>query len=362
MKSLPPYVPVLRWKGAEAAAVQDLTLSQRRGMRPLFELVPQSLEKLPLDRAVQLRARDISLKWGWDLPCFVDLGQLEDATKLIACQVLDRQDHLAATLVTPLQGVLEPRLLRELARVRRHGLAIRLSIHEFRQAHLVASLLEMARGTGLSPHDIDILIDYGSVATPPERIAEAVATIQRIDAWRSITVLAGAFPPDLSKLKKNEQHLLARHEWIAYCRFVRAGGVAGYGDYTIQHPVYEEHERKGMNFSASIRYTGLTDWVIMRGESVRNDNGPGYAQWPAHAQLLAFHSEFRGADFSAGDNYISAMGAQMEKTGNPKDWISAGINHHLALVVHQLEHIDTMPTESAIQGVAAPDWPAQVAT
>jgi len=329
-------------------------------MRPLFELVPQSLEGPPLDRAVQLRARDISMKWGWDLPCFIDLSQLEDSASLIACQVLDRQDHLAATLVAPMQGVLEPRLLRDLARVRRRGLAIRLSIHEFRQAHLVANLLEMVRSAGLAPAQVDILIDYGSVAAPPERIAEAVTTIYRVEEWRSITVLAGAFPPDLSKLRKNEQHLLARHEWIGYCRFVQAGGHAGYGDYTIQHPLYEEHERKGLNFSASIRYTGLTDWVIMRGESVRKDNGPGYSQWPAHAQLLAFHSEFRGADFSAGDNYISTMGAQMEKTGNPKDWLNAGINHHLAMVAHQLEHIEEMPTESAAQSAAAPDWPAQL--
>jgi hypothetical protein len=171
-----------------------------------------------------------------------------------------------------------------------------------------------------------------------------------------LTFLSGAFPPDLSELKKNDVYLLPRFDWLNYCRYAKAGGSGAYGDYTIQHPVWEEREGKGLNFSASIRYTGLADWVIARGESVRSD--AGFSQYLANAQILTFHSEFRGDSFSGGDKYIAEMSRQTRHTGGAKEWLTAGINHHIALVLYQLAHISEMPMSSVTEGVAAPDWPA----
>jgi hypothetical protein len=90
------------------------------------------------------------------------------------------------------------------------------------------------------------------------------------------------------------------------------------------------------NFSASIRYATPTGWLVMRGEGVLNEDGPGYAQWPAHAQLLSEHPEFTGSAYSWGDDFMQQMGSQLEKTGRAKDWLGAGINHHLTMVVNQL--------------------------
>lgn len=73
----------------------------------------------------------------------------------------------------------------------------------------------------------------------------------------------------------------------------------------------------------------------MRGEGVLNIGGPGYAQWPANAQLLAERPEFCGSDFSFGDAYIAKMAKQQEKSGNAYTWLLASINHHLALVAQQ---------------------------
>ena len=77
----------------------------------------------------------------------------------------------------------------------------------------------------------------------------------------------------------------------------------------------------------------------MRGEGVRNPDGPGYYQWPAQAQLLCEQQEFMGEPFSEGDRYISEMGRQSVRPGNAETWLKAGINHHLTLAVCQIANL-----------------------
>ena len=71
----------------------------------------------------------------------------------------------------------------------------------------------------------------------------------------------------------------------------------------------------------------------MRGEGVMNENGAGFEQFPAQAQLLLERSEFCGPEYSVGDKYIHEMGQQMLKTGQAKKWLVATFNHHMTFVV-----------------------------
>ena len=116
--------------------------------------------------------------------------------------------------------------------------------------------------------------------------------------------------------------------------------MPSYGDYVVAHPKFEE-PGPGLNPSASIRYAADGHWVIMRGEGIRNDDGPGLSQYPTNATLLCDRPEFRGGDFSSGDRYIEKMAEEIAKngggrTGNLKTWLQAGINHHLTLTVQQI--------------------------
>jgi hypothetical protein len=113
--------------------------------------------------------------------------------------------------------------------------------------------------------------------------------------------------------------------------------IPSFGDYTIQHGVFEEHEGKHFNFSASLRYTADEYWVVMRGEGVKNEDGAGFQQFPAQAQLLTERSEFRGPQFSSGDMYIHTMAQQFTKSGQLKDWLVATFNHHITFVILQLD-------------------------
>lgn len=85
----------------------------------------------------------------------------------------------------------------------------------------------------------------------------------------------------------------------------------------------------------------------MRGEGLRNEDGPGYAQYPANAELLLGRVEYAGADFSYGDQYIEERASHPEKPGSPVTWLRAGINHHMTFVVSQISSLFAQATAAA---------------
>ena len=110
-----------------------------------------------------------------------------------------------------------------------------------------------------------------------------------------------------------------------------------FGDYTIQHAMYREPV-KYPHVSASIRYTTPDYWIVYRGEWLGKKNGSGSSQYPAQAQLLVERKEYSGPKFSFGDAFIMQKALDGSEPGNPEQWLTAGINHHVTLTVLQLRN------------------------
>lgn len=185
--------------------------------------------------------------------------------------------------------------------------------------------------------DIDIIIDFGIAKASDPSFSYLEERLPRFDAWRSVVVLGGSFPPNLSGLSVGE-HELTRQEWTNWIKQIAAisSRIPTFGDSTTQHPIYSEPP-PGANVSASIRYTSDDYWLVMRSEGLRNKTGAGFAQYPAQAQLLMERKEYCGPLFSKGDAYIAQIGLQeLKTTGNPEAWLRAGINHHIVFVVRQI--------------------------
>ena len=162
-----------------------------------------------------------------------------------------------------------------------------------------------------------------------------------------MTVTAGSFPPDLSHLEVAE-HMLPRVEWQLWKRIAASrhtSRIPLFGDYAVLHPFVRPNFR-GMNISASIRYTTDDYWVIMRGEGLRNEGGAGFDQYPANAELLMQRQEYCGAEFSYGDRYIFERPSKKENPGNPTTWIAAGVNHHITFVARQTAMLYAPSTET----------------
>jgi hypothetical protein len=229
-------------------------------------------------------------------------------------------------------------------------LCFRISAYDLRSAGIQKSLDDLLGVFDKLPSDVHLVVDFQSINEPLPDIAAYIKAIQNRDKWRSLTVIAGAFPKDLSEIEKHSQYNQPRNDWLIWKKYATdcAGRTPSFGDYTIQHGNFEEHEGEFLNFSASIRYTASEYWAIMRGESVFNEKGAGFAQFPAQAQLLLLRPDFCGAAFSDGDLYIHTMAQQFTKSGSAKDWLAAGFNHHLTFVVRQLDEFFAGSSNSAL--------------
>jgi len=345
------YVPVIRWKAGEQWALRELRPETRRQMTPLLELMPNNFEEKKLAKAHGIEGRmsglsdEIVKSWGRS-PFFIDMSHVESRlaspSRPHPLRLLGNGLRMRALKGIPVTGINRSNgqkdAAREVAAELGCGIAVRIYGEEI-NASLSAFIARLLDRLGMTPSEIHLIVDQQLLNGSAPAVAAVLGRIPDLTAWSSVTFLSGAFPQDLSKIEKNTQEELPRTEWLRWKKYAEsqhgASRVPTFGDYTVQHALYREPP-PGFNASASIRYTAESYWVIMRGEGVRNDDGPGYDGYLGNAMLLIDRDEFRGPDFSAGDRYIRDMSRQSDKPGNPQTWIRAAINHHITLVVRQV--------------------------
>jgi hypothetical protein len=345
------YVPILRWKRAEWIALRNLFDRDREAMTPLVELVPRSFGPnskgdVPAPQTVLANvAAEIGESWGTSR-IFVDLwllGRMPALPGGIHPMVfLGDQTRARQLNVIPVTGLgRQPAYQAAIAAVAASnscGICLRVHPAEIQSADFSARLESLMGAIGVREKDVDLLVDFQVLDAGPMNLATLELRVPNLARWRTFTIASGAFPPDLTQFAIG-QHLLPRLDWVAWLRHItnENGGrrLPSYSDYTIQHGRFIEPPDRA-NFSASIRYTASQDWLIMRGEGVFHDGSPGFAQWPANAQLLCVRPEFCGPVYSYGDQYIYDKSRNPATTGGAETWLRAGINHHLTFVVRQI--------------------------
>ena len=336
------YVPVLRYKGAERTALQKLTNQTRQAMIPLVEFVPKDFfEKAAQGELVKV-AKGLRDSCGWNYPFIVDPGLLghDIAAKCI------RQIMAEAVRYNPdigiVTGISRPDVyqaaVEDVLRKGKSDLVLRLSSFEFRQAAVGSMIDRTLAQLGATRRQTHLILDFGYIAASGMNFGAWFRNIPGLAEWKSITVVAGTFPKDLREFDPNQEYNLERGEWGSWCELVHSIDTpVAFGDYTVQHPFFDEREGKRFNFSASIRYTTPSGYLVFRGEGVQNPDGPGYQQYLGEATLLCSRDEFLKKEFSWGDAYIHEKGNGAIETGGPKEWLAATINHHLTLVTTQIQ-------------------------
>lgn len=338
------YVPVLRWKQAEWIALKTIEPKYKKFLTPLLEFPPFKYGKL--DKKIWDKALcDINTCWG-NSPLFCDLKLLSNSPDLINILLeIEKQSRdlsLSIIFVTNLNmPSTYQNALKNILKNDKRGVAIRIYPKDLVNRNLISELDNIIDILNINSDYIDVIIDHKLIDNLNIKRPTINTILPDLSKWRSLTFLSGAFPKDLTNFKPG-QHLYPRFDWSAWTNeieMMKGLRLPRFGDYTIQHSFFSEPPSRA-NFSASIRYTTFEHWVIMRGEGVFNNNGPGFAQYPANAQLLCERNEFCGEGFSAGDKYIYDMGNGLYNTpGSARTWLSAGINHHITFVVNQISSL-----------------------
>lgn len=352
------YVPILRWKRAEQTALAKLYAHDSICLTPLVELVPENfihrdskrrVTRLSVNEVINKVGGQLYQHWG-ERPFFIDLC-------LISPDILNQgSNHFLAMLgqyasilklsLVPVTGIARDdayqSAVHTVLSTHNHGACLRLSLEDIKRPTLAEDINTLLSHLQLPPELVDLIVDFKIIEQSAPTFKTLCTLIPSVNGWRNFIVASGAFPEDLSGLQKNDIHRIERIDWKSWrdqtTEVPSVPRIPTYSDYTIQHALYLK--RKGQaRYSASIRYTSEDHWLIMRGEDVFREDGPGFDQWPAQAILLCGLPEYCTETFSEGDKYIEQMSLQRKQTGNIVTWLLAGFNHHMTFVVRQLASI-----------------------
>jgi hypothetical protein len=242
----------------------------------------------------------------------------------------------------------------------RRGACVRVTSDEVLRSTFASELADHLKSLSLTAADIDLLLDGQDFDPEKPNVKAQLKRIPRLGDWRTFTVASGAFPEDLQRFEKG-MHKIDRRDWLSWKQLFLDENLRrkpSFSDYTVQYGRYVEPP-DFCNPSASIRYTLPEHWLIMRGEGILNEGGPGCAQYPASATLLRESKDFYGPEFSYGDMYISSKSDVADTDGNPGTWIRAGINHHMTVVSRQIASLPDSLGIDALRRVSDRSSPRQ---
>lgn len=362
------YIPILRWKAAERGALQNLKPEHKTDITPLIEFImpqpnnddkktPKDLLKESIDvflESLLSITEQIMKNWGQNA-IFIDVQLIDGSIRADALEKILNHGKQMNIFMIPVVNIIPVigfeadtktrQVAVEFAKKSGNGLCIRITDSNFNEMSLASDIDNFISKNGLDLKNMDLLIDFKII---DEKIScgslmKKINSISHLEGWRTFIVAGGAFPKDLSHLEKHGQYNISRADWKIWTQLIeKLKRPPSFADYAIQYPIYAPPQTSASNPSASIRYTTENDWVVVRGEGLRNPKGAGFKQYPAQAKLLADQKKiFKGENFSFGDSYIAekAKDIKTKKTGNPKTWLEAGINHHLTLVASQIANL-----------------------
>lgn len=360
MVAKPIYVPILKGKEGEYAALESLKPDVRRSLAPLIEVpaIPydyandrpaKSLEEHVAGVAERLKRSCPDVSPYLDMPWFGEQDQFENGRIALDSVLADciKQNVKAIPVVSRASSAAYLNAARRYSIASGVGACIRLLVEDFEEEiDLDQELERILRGLdGVAVGSIDLILDLEDLGTETGRallIARSVFSMipNKGGNWRRIILAAASFPENLSDVDSATIARLPRLEWELWKSLQRrperlpAGLV--YGDYAISHPAPTEIDPRTMRMSANIRYTTADKWLIVKGRNVRQY---GFEQYFELCRTLREQPEYSGSKFSWGDNYISDCADRMTGPGNATTWRKVGTNHHLTLLVTELSNL-----------------------
>ena len=344
------YVPTLKLKRGEKAALGRISVGFRSRTTPLLEIVERKGGKT-LDKHLKTAFDNLANNVKGYPRCFLDAREIEADGPEGARAVFSRAAG-AGIAFTPVTGVSRTADVSAALAHKSHGLALRLTRAEFENGDLPAKIKSFLSRHGVTAADIDLIVDLGAVG---DMISEGVGTLTNafmdvipdLTHWRTFTVSACAFPRSMGAVDKHSHQLVERTDWISwkenlYNRRDKLDRLPGFGDCVIQHPQgVEGFDPRTMQVSASIRYaTAAPNWLLVKGESTRST--PPGVQFPDLAMKLVYgHLKefFSGSVHCPGCRSVQEAADGAPGYGSAEVWRRLGTIHHISLVIQELDSL-----------------------
>lgn len=223
-------------------------------------------------------------------------------------------------------------------------LCVRLDATDITTPTMTANAIHNFVSTiGTSATKVTVLLDLQSThnASPDHLVVRLRKVIGALSAnsWGGLIVAGYGIPDRLSAIvKPQDQAYLPRVELQVFSKLAMETTNANlwFGDYTTLSPNHVELDFKLIYKQMCPRaiYALADSWFVIRGAPFEKH---GREQYREIAQEITALHEFSQAEFSYGDRYIDECGkgfnakGKPTTTGSPASWITACVNHHIAL-------------------------------
>ena len=339
-------MPVLKMKRGEKQALKMLSAGVAAHMTPLLEIVENKSGKTS-EEHLETGFKDLAQGVQATARYLLEVREIAPAGPQAAVDAFTRAGQMGHPW-TPVTGVTRTVDVAAALAAGGDGIAIRLTRDEFESGAIPTSLQAFMREHGLEAGRTDLLVDLGAVDDMvPAGIARLstlfLGVIPSLPSWRTLSILACAFPLSLKSVGRNSQAFADRSEWLAwrdslYANRGRLARLPTFGDCAIQHTRgVEGFDPRFMPMSAAIRYTLPEHWLLIKGES--GDAVPLQAQFPNLAAKLAsgpLVANFAGAKHCEGCRNVQAAASGAPRLGSPEAWRRLGTAHHLTVAVQQV--------------------------
>jgi Beta protein len=354
----PIYVPILKGKEGEYAALEVLTDDVRPSLMPLIEVprIQYDFENKRPAKSLDDHISGIPERLSKCLhqgPLFLDLHKSGNNERLngggLAIDaVLAECTRIGIQVVPVVSHSSSPEYLAAAGRhstLSGHGCCLRLFVGDFEEdIDPEVEAQRVLEGTDSAAESVDLLIDLGDLGSDVSRallVTRSIFSMLPKRNWRRIILAAASFPEDLSDVSAADTATLPRHEWDLWRALQKRPNILPrrdliFGDYAISHPISKELDPRTMRMSANIRYTGRENWLVVKGRNVRQY---GFEQYFDLCRTLVKRPEYCGRDYSWGDEYIAECASNSKGPGNATTWRKVGVNHHLTLIVREIANL-----------------------
>jgi hypothetical protein len=343
------YVPVLKGRQGEFAALAAIQPTTRQRILPLLEIVPGPADEPAALKSVIERTANKLGPWAGNR-LLLDAGLLATDVELHngrgAVGFSSDVALIRGVDATPVVR-LNDELLAHFDAAKVHadhgtGVTIRLNAEDLDEdpEDIDEALAGLLGHLGITRANVDLVLDLGAVSgdltvrAGSRLAADVLRDLTAIEQWREIIVTAGAFPVDLSEFSpwtigEIPRDDAALHDHIRQRK--RRLRIPTFGDYSIAHPLLAT----GPTFPAApqLRYTVADRWITLKGS--RTDPR-GHEQFYEICETIARHPDFVGARLGKADTRIADPRARGQGPGNASTWREIGTTHHLDYVVQRL--------------------------
>lgn len=354
------YVPALRWRQGEYQAVSRLAAAAKDRIAPYITIPEIEFDfeewrpKKTVQEHVHPFAARFRVKWGERFawvgvhPSIAD--NVMDDGRNVFSYVFTALRSFNANCIPAIPLDASPSIISAVQGVvslDQQGAALSVRLEDLMKPNARMRIEGAGISIGLQPSEIDLVLDLGAPNFEPYAafsgaMVAALNRLGNLNDFRNLIVLCTAIPETFKDVAKGADTLV-RHDWLFYKTLI--GRISphlrrpNFGDYTIVHPNFTPVDMRMIKSAGKLIYTVDGCWEVRKGGAFRDNPEQMYD----HCANIVASGLFKGAGYSAGDDYISKCAIRAESYSNQTRWKDVAINHHITHVLDDLAMFVALP-------------------